>query len=95
MYYERIDLSEGTDPAKSNNSKECIICCYWYFDHGFNFQNFVCNVCHNLTMLCFNISNVAIITIKRVDYRCVIHDINSFDAINLSENSKVNDRKYA
>ena len=28
LYYDRIDLSEGIDVAKSNNSKECIICHY-------------------------------------------------------------------
>ena len=28
FYYDRIDLSEGTDVAKSNNSKECIACHY-------------------------------------------------------------------
>ena len=25
LYYDRIDLSKGIDPAKSNNSKECIV----------------------------------------------------------------------
>ena len=25
LYYDRIDLGEGIDFAKSNNSKECII----------------------------------------------------------------------
>ena len=28
MYYARIDISEGIDPTKSNNSKEFIICPY-------------------------------------------------------------------
>ena len=53
MYYNRIDLSEGIDLAKSNNSKECMVCHYWYFNHGFKFQNFVCNGCHGLMMICF------------------------------------------
>ena len=25
LHYDRIDISEGTDPTKSNKSKECII----------------------------------------------------------------------
>ena len=25
LYYDRINISEGIDPTKSNNSKECII----------------------------------------------------------------------
>ena len=28
LYYDRIDISEGTDPSKSNRSKECMICHY-------------------------------------------------------------------
>ena len=26
LHYDRIDLGEGIDVAKINNSKECIIC---------------------------------------------------------------------
>ena len=41
-----------------------MICHYWFFNHGFKFQNYVCNGCHDLRKLCLNISNVAIITLK-------------------------------
>ena len=44
-------------------------CHYWYFNHGFKFQNFICNGCHDLTMLCLNLSDIAIITVKNIDYR--------------------------
>ena len=63
---ERLDL------AKSNNSKECMICHYWFFNHGFELQNYVCNGCHDWTMLSFNLSDIAIITVKDVDYCCII-----------------------
>ena len=73
----RIDISEGIDPTKSNRSKECMICHYWFFNHGFRFQDSVCNGCHDLTVLHLNISNIAItdITVKKVNYCCVIHNI--------------------
>ena len=29
--YERIDILEGIDVSKTNLSKECDICHYWYF----------------------------------------------------------------
>ena len=36
LEYDRVDLSEGTDINKTNASKECDICHYWYFlDKGF------------------------------------------------------------
>ena len=66
-----------------NNSKECMICHYWFFNHLFNFQDYVCNSCHYLTMLSVNISDIASITIKNVDYRCIIHNIIRSEAINL------------
>ena len=31
LQYERIDISEGIKINKSNKSKECMICHYWYF----------------------------------------------------------------
>ena len=46
LYYDRIDKSKGIYFAKSNNNKECMICYYWFFNHGFKFQAYVCNVCH-------------------------------------------------
>ena len=52
-----------------------MICHHWFFNHGFNFQDYVCNGCHDLTMLSFNISDIAIIILKNNDYRCIIHNI--------------------
>ena len=34
-YYDRIELSKGIDLARNNDSKECMICHYWFFNHGF------------------------------------------------------------
>ena len=31
LEYDRIDISEGIDINKTNASKECGICHYWYF----------------------------------------------------------------
>ena len=51
-------------------------------NQGFKFQDSVCNGCHGLTMLSVNISDIAIMTIRNVDYRCVIHNISKSEAIN-------------
>ena len=72
-----------------------MICRYWFFNHGLKFQDFVCNGCHNLTMLIVNISDIAIITIKNVDYRCIIHNINKSEAINLLKKYVLENREYA
>ena len=39
LEYDRIDISEGIDINKTNASKECDICHYWYFlRKNFNHQ---------------------------------------------------------
>ena len=82
LYYDRTDISEGTDHNKSNRSKEYVIC-YYFFNHGFKFQESVCSGFYNLTMLCLDLNDIAIITVKNVDYRCIIHNISKSEAINL------------
>ena len=89
-----MNISKGTDVAKSNNSKECMACHYSYFSRGFKFQNFVCTSCHDLAMLCHYISDIAIINVKGVDYHCVIHDISKSETIYLLENSVFDDCGY-
>ena len=83
LYYDINDASEGIDLTKSNRSKECMICYYWFFNHRFKFQDSICNGCHDLTMLSVNISDIAIITIKNIVYCCIIHNISKSEAINL------------
>ena len=45
----KIDASEGIDVNKTSALKECELCHYWFFkDVGFEFEEHVCNGCHNL-----------------------------------------------
>ena len=45
-------------------------------------------------MLCFSASNITIITVKRVDYCRIIHDISKSKATHLLENSVLDDHEY-
>ena len=94
LYYNRIDISKGIDATKSNKSRECIICHYFFFNLGFKFQDYVCNSCHDLAMFSANKSNIAIITVKNVDYYCIIHNISKSEAISLLKNSVLENRGY-
>ena len=73
--------------------KECLVCNYWLFNHRFKCQDSVCKGCHDLKVLSVDISNIAIITIKIVDYRCIIHNNSKSEAINF-KNSVLEDRGY-
>ena len=71
-----------------------MICHYWFFNREFKFEDYVCNGCHDLAMLCLNISNITIITVKNVDYRCIIHNISKSEAINLLESAVLKNPGY-
>ena len=65
---ERIDVSEGINPNRSNKSKECDICHYWYFlDKSFKYETYLCNGCDNLMQKAINFNDVAIVSIKGSD----------------------------
>ena len=42
IQYERIDVSEGIDINKISESRERMLCHYWYFkDIGYEYQQYV------------------------------------------------------
>ena len=94
LYYDGTDISEEIDSTKSNRSKKCVICHYWFYNHGLKSQDSACSGHHDLTILCLNIANIAIITVKDIDYRYIIHSISKSEAINFSKNLVLDDRGY-
>ena len=84
LHYDQIDVSKGIAFNKSNASKECIICHYWYFlNKGFRFQSTVCDGCHDISMIFIDINSVVILNIHGVDYFCIIVGITKSEAKNL------------
>ena len=48
LEYDKIDISEEIDVGKTNESKECDICHYWYFKNiRFKYKPYLCNGCHD------------------------------------------------
>ena len=91
LEYDRIDISEGIDINKTNASKECDICHYWYFlDKGFKYKTCLCNGCHDLMQkaMIFN-DDVAIVSVKGSDYRIHFSYMSKNDAINIMNNSNL------
>ena len=94
IYYDRIEVSEGTDVNKTSKSKECEICYYWYvLNKGFKFQPNVCNRCHDLLMTSMNLSDIAILNIESADYCCIISGISKSEAINLMQNIHLTEKR--
>ena len=93
LYFNRIDISEGTDIKKTSTTKECDIYHYWYFiDYSFKFQPNVCNRCHDLILMSMNLSDIAILNIKNCNYRCIISLISKNEAINLIQNADLTEK---
>ena len=61
---------------------------------GLNFNILFFNGCHDLAMFYLNLSGIAIITVKVVDYCCIIHEISKYETIHLLENSVFDERGY-
>ena len=84
IYYDRINVSEGTDVNKTSASKECNVCHYWYFlNYSFKSQPNFSNRCHCLLMMSVNLRDIAILNIKGSDYCCIISSVSKNEAINL------------
>ena len=93
LQYERIDISEGIDINKSDKSKECMICHYWYFkDITYKFEPYVCNKCHDISIMDYELKNITILNVKGADYRCILWNMAGNDAINMFNNSKLEDK---
>ena len=52
LEYDKIDINESIAINKNKLvSKECIICNYWYFFNiNFNYQRYVCDGCHDMSL---------------------------------------------
>ena len=90
---ERIDVSEGIDSNKSDESKECMICHYWNFkDIGYKYEPYVCNRCQDLSMVVYDLNDFMILNIKGVDYRCYVFNVSKNNAIKLLDNSVLDNK---
>ena len=67
---------------------------YWFLNHGFKFQDSVCNGCQDLIMLNVIINDIAIIPIENGVYHCIIHDIRKSEALNFLQNYVFEDCEY-
>ena len=68
--YERIDISERIDVDKTNKSKECMLCHYWYFLHkNFSYGPYLCDDCYNFSQKSRDFKNIAIVHILKNAYR--------------------------
>ena len=94
LEYDRIDISEGIDINKTNASKECNICHYWYFlSKNFNYEPYLCNGCHDLMQKAMNFNDVAIVSVNGRNFRNHFWFMSKDDVINIMNNLNLNYKK--
>ena len=94
LEYDRIDFSEGIDVNKTNKSKECMLCHYWYFlNKNFSYGPFLCDGCYNIMQKSNNFKNIAVVHIKKSAYRIYFLGMTKHEAKKLMKNSNLIDKK--
>ena len=98
--YERIDISESVDVNKTNKSKECVLCHYWYFlDKNLSYGPYLCNGCYNIMQTSIDSKNIDIVYLKGNAYRIRFWHMSKHKrkrkrkAISLMTNSSLNEKK--
>ena len=87
---DRIDISEGIDVNKTNLSKNCDICHYWYLKNiSFKYEPYLCNGCYDLMQKAMSFNNIAVVYIKGSAYRIHFWCMSKDDAINIMNGSNL------
>ena len=93
LQYDRIDISDIIDINKTSKLKECMLWHYWYFtDVGYKFQPYLCNGCHAVSTIPYNLKNIAILNAKGADYRCILWSISRDEVVNRSNTFVLEDK---
>ena len=60
---------------------------------GYKYKPYVCNGCHDSSMMVYDLKDFMILSIKGINYRCYVFNTSKSDAINLLNNSVLNNKE--
>ena len=91
LEYDRIDISEGIDINKcEETSRECSLCKFYYFlDKSFKYGPYLCDGCYDMFMKTVSMQNLTIINHNGNYYRVIFAFISKKDAYNLIKNAVI------
>ena len=95
LEYDRIDLPEGIDVNRcEDTSRKCSLCQYYYFlNKNFNYQRYLCDGCHHLSVKALRMQHLTIIYHGGHAYRVNYVFMSKNDAFTLIKNSIIIDKK--
>ena len=81
LKYDRIDISEGIDVDKTDRSRECKFCHYWYFlNKNFSYIPFTCDGCYDAVQRSTDFKDIVIVHIKSNAYRIYFQHMSKHEA---------------
>ena len=81
LKYDKIDIMEGIDVDKTDQSRECMFCHFWYYlNKNFSYCPFTCDGCYNIVQKSTDFKNIAIVRDKNNAYRTYFKDISKHKA---------------
>ena len=90
---DKINILEGIDINRTSASKECKFCHYQHFkDAGYKSEPYVCDKCHDVLLTAYQLKNITILSVKGVDYRCILWGFSKNEAVNILNNSVLKDK---
>ena len=91
LEYHRIDISEGIDINKcEETSRKCSLCKFYYFlDKNFKYRPYLCDGCYDMSMKAVSMQNLAIINHNGNYYRVIFAFTSKKDASNLIKNATI------
>ena len=93
IQYDKINILEGIDINQTCASKECMFCHYQHFkDAGYKSEPYVCEKCHDVLMTAYQLKNIAILSVKGFDYRCILWGFSKNETVNILNNSVLEDK---
>ena len=89
LEYDRINISEGIDINKcEETSRKCSLCKFYYFlDKNFKYGPYLCDGCYDMSMKAVSMKNLPIINHNGNYYRVIFTFITKKDAYNLIKNA--------
>ena len=93
LEYNRIDISEGIDINKcEETSTRCSLCKFYYvLDKNISYGPFLCNGCYDMSLKAVSMQNLTIINHNH--YRVNFAFISKKDEYNLIKNATIIDKK--
>ena len=76
LKYDKIDITEDIHLNKTNKSKECMFCHYWYYlNKNFSYGPFTCDGYSNIIQKSIDFKYIFIVYVKKTVYRVYFKDI--------------------